>query len=54
MKLGNAAANSAGYGVFKPLVEMTLEEIATAIIGALRIDHRGFIPEFSVFATNPF
>ena len=30
------------------------EEIATAIVGALRIDHRGFIPEFSVFATNPF
>jgi len=30
------------------------EEIADAIIGALRVDHRGFIPEFSVFATNPF
>jgi 3-oxoacyl-[acyl-carrier protein] reductase len=30
------------------------EEIATAIIGALKVDHRGFIPEFSVFATNPF
>ena len=30
------------------------EEIATAIIGALRVDPRGFIPEFSVFATNPF
>ncbi len=30
------------------------EEIATAIVGALEIDDRGFIPEFSVFATNPF
>ena len=30
------------------------EEIATAIIGALKVDDRGFIPEFSVFATNPF
>ncbi|MFQ5703061.1 MAG: SDR family oxidoreductase [Gemmatimonadales bacterium] len=29
-------------------------EIADAIVGALRIDDRGFIPEFSVFATNPF
>jgi 3-oxoacyl-[acyl-carrier protein] reductase len=30
------------------------EEIAQAIVGALEIDDRGFIPEFSVFATNPF
>ena len=30
------------------------KEIADAIIGALKIDSRGFIPEFSVFATNPF
>lgn len=30
------------------------EEIARAIAGALEIDDRGFIPEFSVFATNPF
>jgi len=29
-------------------------EIADAIVGALEIDVRGFIPEFSVFATNPF
>ncbi|RKZ18785.1 short-chain dehydrogenase [bacterium] len=29
-------------------------EIADAIVGALEIDDRGFIPEFSVFATNPF
>ncbi|MEZ4587764.1 MAG: SDR family NAD(P)-dependent oxidoreductase [Gemmatimonadales bacterium] len=30
------------------------EEIAAAIVGALEVDPRGFIPEFSVFATNPF
>ena len=30
------------------------EEIADAIVGFLEIDDRGFIPEFSVFATNPF
>jgi 3-oxoacyl-[acyl-carrier protein] reductase len=30
------------------------EEIAQAIVGALEIDDRGFIPEFSVFATNPW
>ena len=30
------------------------QEIADAIVGALKIDDRGFVPEFSVFATNPF
>ncbi|MBI4879565.1 MAG: SDR family oxidoreductase [Planctomycetes bacterium] len=30
------------------------KEIADAVLGALRIDDRGFIPELSVFATNPF
>lgn len=30
------------------------QEIAAAIVGALEIDDRGFIPELSVFATNPF
>jgi 3-oxoacyl-[acyl-carrier protein] reductase len=30
------------------------KEIADAIVGALEIDSRGFIPEFSVWATNPF
>ena len=29
-------------------------EIADALVGALKIDDRGFIPEFSVFATNPW
>ena len=30
------------------------KEIADAIVGALEIDSRGFVPEFAVFATNPF
>jgi 3-oxoacyl-[acyl-carrier protein] reductase len=29
-------------------------EIADAIVGALKVDDRGFLPEFSIFATNPF
>jgi len=29
-------------------------EIADAIVGALKLDRRAFVPEFSVFATNPF
>lgn len=29
-------------------------EIADAIVGLLKVDDRGFVPEFSVFATNPF
>ncbi len=34
--------------------KLRAEEIAKAILGALKVDSRGFIPEFSVFATNPF
>ena len=30
------------------------EDIAEAVVGVLRTDARGFVPEFSVFATNPF
>jgi 3-oxoacyl-[acyl-carrier protein] reductase len=30
------------------------DEIAEAIVGALEIDDRGFVPEFSVWATNPW
>ena len=30
------------------------KEIADAVIGALEIDDRGFIPELSVWATNPY
>jgi 3-oxoacyl-[acyl-carrier protein] reductase len=34
--------------------KLTPTEIAHAIVGALEMDDRGFIPELSVFATNPF
>jgi 3-oxoacyl-[acyl-carrier protein] reductase len=34
--------------------KLRAKEIADAIVGALKIDRRGFVPEFSVFATNPF
>ena len=34
--------------------KLRAQEIADAIVGALKVDSRGFIPEFSVFATNPF
>jgi hypothetical protein len=30
------------------------EEIAYAIVSSLEMDDRGFIPEFMVWATNPF
>ena len=30
------------------------EEIAHGIVAALEMDSRGFIPEFAVFATNPW
>ena len=47
---------AAKVGREQPISEKKLrpEEIAVAIIGALKVDNRGFIPEFSVFATNPF
>ena len=34
--------------------KLRAQEIADAIVGALSVDDRGFIPEFAVFATNPF
>ncbi len=30
------------------------EEIGAAVVGVLEMDDRGFVPELSVFATNPF
>lgn len=34
--------------------KLRAREIADAVIGVLAVDDRGFVPEFSVFATNPF
>lgn len=47
-------ASRAGYDQEASPKKLRPEEIADAIVGALEIDDRGFIPEFSVFATNPF
>ena len=47
-------AASAGYEQEASPKKLRPQEIADAIVGALKIDDRGFIPEFSVFATNPF
>jgi 3-oxoacyl-[acyl-carrier protein] reductase len=44
----------AGYEQQPSPKKLRASEIADAIIGALQIDSRGFIPEFSVFATNPY
>jgi 3-oxoacyl-[acyl-carrier protein] reductase len=44
----------AGYEQELSEKKLRPQEIADAVIGALRIDDRGFVPEFSVFATNPF
>lgn len=47
---------SAKAGAARPPSEKKLrpQEIADAVVGALKIDARGFVPEFAVFATNPF
>jgi 3-oxoacyl-[acyl-carrier protein] reductase len=47
-------AKSAGYEQQPSAKKLRAEEIAAPIIGALKMDDRGFVPEFSVFATNPF
>ena len=47
-------AETAGYEQALSPKKLRAEEIADAVVGALEIDDRGFIPEFSVFATNPF
>ncbi|MDY7093028.1 MAG: SDR family oxidoreductase [Acidobacteriota bacterium] len=46
--------SKAGYQQEASPKKLRPQEIADAIVGALKVDDRGFIPEFSVFATNPF
>ena len=46
--------SKAGFQQEQSPNKLRSREIADAIVGALKIDDRGFIPEFSVFATNPF
>ncbi len=47
-------AATAGFDQQASPNKLRAEEIADAVVGALEIDDRGFIPEFAVFATNPF
>jgi 3-oxoacyl-[acyl-carrier protein] reductase len=47
-------SSKAGYGQEASEKKLRPREIADAIVGALKLDDRGFIPELSVFATNPF
>ncbi len=47
-------AATAGFEQQQSEKKLRASEIADAVVGALEIDDRGFIPEFSVFATNPF
>ncbi len=47
-------SSKAGYNRELSPKKLRSEEIADAVLGVLKIDDRGFIPEFSVFATNPF
>jgi len=44
----------AGYEQKRSDKKLRPQEIADAVLGVLRMDERGFVPELSVFATNPF
>ena len=44
----------AGYSQQYSEKKLRPEEIADGLVGVLEMDDRGFVPEFSVFATNPF
>jgi 3-oxoacyl-[acyl-carrier protein] reductase len=43
-------------GVTRPEVDNKLrpKEIADVIIGQLQMDNRGFVPEVTIWATNPW
>ena len=47
-------ASKAGVERERSDKKLTPREIASAVVGALKVDSRGFVPELSVFATNPF
>ena len=47
-------ASAAGYSQESSSKKLRAQEIAAAVVGALEMDDRGFIPELSVWATNPF
>ncbi len=47
-------AEKAGYQQQVSPKKLIAEDVADALMGVLRTDDRGFVPEFSVWATNPF
>lgn len=47
-------ASIAGYAQEDQPNKLHAPQIAQALVGALKIDDVGFIPELSVFATNPY
>ena len=47
-------AATAGFEQKASAKKLLPQEIADAIVGALKLNERGFIPEFAVFATNHF
>ena len=47
-------AATAGFEQKASAKKLLPEEIADTVVGALKLNDRGFIPEFAVFATNPF
>jgi len=47
-------ASKSGYQQEASERKLRPSEIADPIVGVLKMDDRGFVPEFSVFATNPF
>ncbi len=47
-------AGKAGFNQMLSPKKLRPEDIADALVAVLRLDDRGFVPEFAVFATNPF
>ncbi len=47
-------ASAAGFEQEASPKKLRAKEIASAVVSALEMDDRGFIPELSVWATNPF
>ena len=47
-------SSRAGYEQTHSDKKLRGREIADAVLGVLKLDERGFVPELAVFATNPF
>lgn len=53
-RFGEEGAGDGGPEPQAPPNKLRPEDVAQAVVGALELDDRGFLPEFAVFATNPF